>query len=119
MHMIKHVWIEHRHTEGFDPKQDSTDVLVQTDDGLTWTASFATIPYLQRQMALSYDVAEGMNMPPVRFIALETPHVVVENLLPDTIEDAVDNLMMLGIFESVFTQFSDDLAHAAPEEAST
>jgi hypothetical protein len=38
----------------------------------------------------------------VRFIALETPHVVVENLLTETIEDTVENLITLGTFESVF-----------------
>lgn len=117
--MIKHVWIEHRNIEGFDPYRDITDVLVQTEDGLTWTTSFVTIPYLQRQMELSRDVAQSMdNMPPVRFVALETPHVVVENLLPDTIEDTIDNLMTLGIFESVFQLVSEDLVHPVNAETS-
>jgi hypothetical protein len=47
-------------------------------------------------------------MPLVRFVALETPHVIVEDLLPDTIEDTIDNLMTLGTFESVFILCSDD-----------
>ena len=106
--MIRHIWIEQRNVEGFDPHKDITDVLVETEDDLLWTASFVTIPYLQRQMALSREVAAGEpNMPPVPFVALETPHVIVENLLSDTIEDTVDNLMTLGIFESVFTLCTD------------
>ncbi len=107
--MIKHVWIEQQGHADFDPQHDSTDVLVETEEGQLWSASFVTIPYLQRQMYLSSDVAEGVNnMPLVRFVALETPHVVVENLLQDTIEDTIDNLMTLGIFESVFVLYSED-----------
>lgn len=106
--MIKHIWIEHQNIEGFDPYRDSTDVLVETEDGFTWSASFVTLPYLQRQMHVSREMAEGMDMPPMRFVALETPHVVVENLLQDTIEDTVDNLMTLGIFESVFVLNTED-----------
>ncbi len=107
--MIKHVWIERDKGEGFDPERDSADVLVQTDDDLIWSSSFVTIPYLQRQMDLSRDVAKDVhNMPPVRFMAIETPHVIVESLLRDTIEDTIDNLMTLGIFESVFVLYSLD-----------
>jgi hypothetical protein len=109
--MIKRVWIENNEGEAFDPKRDSADVLVETDDELLWTASFVTIPYLQRQMELSRDVASDVNnMPPVRFIAIETPHVVVDDLSQDTIEDTIDNLMTLGVFESVFTLYSEDPA---------
>ncbi len=104
--MIKHIWLDQN--EGFDPERDSADVLVETEDGLLWSASFVTIPYLQRQMELSRDVAKDeANMPPVRFIAIETPHVIVDNLMKDTIEDTIDNLMTLGIFESVFTLYSE------------
>jgi hypothetical protein len=107
--MIKRVWIDRSSGEGFDPVRDNADVLVETEDGLMWSASFVTIPYLQRQMELSRDVAnDADNMPPVRFIAIETPHVIVENLSPDTIEDTIDNLMTLGIFESVFALYSEE-----------
>lgn len=106
--MIKHVWIEPIEAESFNPYQDSADVLVETEDELMWSAAFVTVPYLQRQMFLSRDVAQDVaSMSPVRFVALETPHVIVEDLLPDTIEDTVDNLMTLGIFESVFMPYSD------------
>src|SRR5215475_5491554 len=102
--MIKRIWAEQSGGEGFDPLRDSADVLVETDDGLMWSASFVTIPFLQRQMETSRDVANDVNnMPLVRFIAIETPHVIVEDLSQDTIEDTIDNLMTLGIFESVFT----------------
>jgi hypothetical protein len=107
--MIKRVWIEYNDGQAFDPKRDSADVLVETDDELLWTASFVTIPYLQRQMELSREVAKDVdNMPLVRFIAIETPHVIVDDLSQDTIEDTIDNLMTLGVFEGVFTLYSED-----------
>ena len=107
--MIKHIWIEHQGTTGFDPARDSTDVLVLTEDDELWAASFVTIPFLQRQMQASREVAHDIaNMPPVRFVAIETPHVIVDALDQDTIEDTIDNLMTLGVFESVFTLHHDD-----------
>jgi hypothetical protein len=118
--MIKRVWVEQNEGKAFNPKRDSADVLVETEDGLMWTASFVTIPFLQRQMELSRDVAKDVNnMPPVRFVAIETPHVVVDDLSQDTIEDTIDNLMTLGIFESVFTLYSEDVPLVGGEGAMT
>jgi hypothetical protein len=110
--VIKRVWIEQQGELGFDPYGDSADVLVELEDGQIWSAAFVTIPYLQRQMQLSGDVASGLspNNPSIRFVALETPHVIIENLLQDTIEDAVDNLMTLDMIESVFVLHTDDQA---------
>ena len=48
------------------------------------------------------EISSIKNLLPVSFAVIETPHVFVENLMPDTIEDTIDNLMALGIFESVF-----------------
>ena len=102
--MIKHVWIEWQ-AAGFDPLRDNIDVVVETEDGMRWQASFVTIPYLQRQMQTSHEVARGIiNMPPIRFVTIETPHVIVDVLDTETIEDTIDNLMTLGVFESVFTR---------------
>jgi hypothetical protein len=107
--MIKHIWIEQQSDHDFDWLRDSTDVIVETEDGAMWSASFVTIPYLQRQMQMSREVAGDIaNMPPVRFIAIETPHVVVDSLDQDTIEDTIDNMMTLGVFESVFVLYSED-----------
>src|SRR5258708_13187651 len=101
--MINKVWIE-QNLAVSEAQRDSAEVMVETYDGLRWRASFVTIPFLQRQMSLTREVSkEQHNMPPVRFIAIETPHVIVENLLQDTVEDTIDNLMTLGTFESVFT----------------
>lgn len=107
--MIKHIWIEYLNNVDFDRVRGSTDVLVQLDDGELWSASFVTIPFLQRQMQTSREVASGFsNMPAVRFTTIETPHVIVDTLDQDTIEDTIDNLMTLGIFESTFTLYRED-----------
>lgn len=100
----KRIWIEQAAVDGFNPYQDSTDVIVEMHDGQAWLAHFVTIPFLQRQMHISREVAEvETQLLPVRFVTLETPYVVVENLLPETVEDTVENLITLGTFESVFT----------------
>ena len=107
--MIKHVWVETQGTGDINNEYDSADVLVETEDGLLWAASFVTIPYLQRQMELSREAAQTFpNMPLIRFAAIETPHVIVDNLMQDTIEDTIDNLMTLGTFECVFTLHSEE-----------
>ena len=103
--MIKHIWIEGQGTAQFE----NADVLVQTEDDLLWSASFVTIPYLQKQMEVTREVAGGFkNMPAIRFTAIETPHVIVDDLLQDTIEDTIDNLMTLGMFESIFALYEED-----------
>jgi hypothetical protein len=59
---------------------------------------------------LSLDVARQHNraLAPTRFLALETPHIIVEELVPEIIEDAVDNLMALGVFETVFIELTSE-----------
>lgn len=97
----KNVWIEmHRDV----PTPDSCDVIVETDAGKMYTAQFITLPYVQRQMQLSYTVSKQLpDTPAVPYVALETPHVVVETLDRDVIEDTIDNLIALDIFQTVFT----------------
>lgn len=114
---VKRVWIETEPKIGFDPLRDSADVLVEMEDNKLWQAHFVTLEHLQEEMKLSLDVARQYNgaLAATQFLALETPHVIVEKLTPDIIEDVVDNLMALGIFESVFTEFvgeSDLLSRA-------
>ena len=111
--MPKHVWIEMNPNDSGE--SDSCDVIVETENHQIYTSLFITIPYLQRQMELSYAVSKQLpDTLPMRYAALETPQVVVENLERDTIEDTIDNLMTLGIFESVFDLYSeDDLIHDA------
>ena len=97
----KHVWIE-MHSDA--QEADSCDVIVETENGKIYNALFITIPYLQRQMQLSYTVGKQLlDAPPVRYAVLETPHIVVDNLNRDTIEDTIDNLLALDVFEGLFT----------------
>lgn len=104
---VKRVWIEPEPRIGFDPISDSADVLVEMEDNKLWQAHFVTLQHLQQEMQLSLDVARQHNgaLAPTQFLALETPHIIVEKLTPEIIEDVVDNLMALGVFESVFTEF--------------
>ncbi len=110
--LIKRVWIEPEPEVDFDPVTDCADVLVEMENGELWQAHFVTLEHLQQEMQLSLDVArQHKNALAARqFLALETPHVVVERLTPDVIEDVVDNLMALGVFESVFSQFESSEA---------
>ena len=105
--LVKRVWIEPEPEMAFNPYQDSADVLVEMVDGRLWQAHFVTLDHLRQEMQLSLDVARQHNraLAPTAFLALETPHVIVEDLRSETIEDVVDNLMVLGVFESVFALF--------------
>lgn len=104
--LIKRVWIEPENVLGFDPKTDSADVLVEMEDNKLWQAHFVTLDHLQQEMQLSLEVAREHNqaLAPTPFLALETPHIIVEMLTADIIEDVIDNLMALGVFESVFAE---------------
>jgi len=107
--LVKRVWIEPEPEVGFDPISDSADVLVEMEDERLWQAHFVTLPHLQQEMRLSRDVAQQHNraLAITQFLALETPHVIVEKLTADVIEDVIDNLMALGVFESVFLKFDE------------
>lgn len=88
---------------------DACDVIVRMENGAYYTAVFVTLPYLQRQMDLSYEVSKQLpDTTPVRYAALETPHILVADLSRETIEDTIDNLLALDIFVNLFTQVTDD-----------
>ena len=94
------------HDEG-----DACDVTVQMEDGAIYTALFATVPYLQRQMALTHMATASIpHTPPVRYAALDTPHIIVDALTYQIIEDTIDNLFAQDIFESLFTRVTQDEA---------
>jgi hypothetical protein len=104
LQLPKRVWIEM-----LDGSDDACDVIVEMEGGTLYTAVFVTLSYLSRQMDLSYAVGcQLVDAPPVRYAVLETPHILVENTQRDTIEDAIDNLLALDVFEGYFTQVSDD-----------
>ncbi|HEX3050555.1 MAG TPA: hypothetical protein VHP83_07875 [Aggregatilineaceae bacterium] len=105
--LVKRVWIEQEPEAGFDPRTDSADVLVEMEDGQLWQAHFVTLGHLRQEMQLSLEVARNHKraLAPTPFLALETPHVIVDLLVSEIIEDVVDNLMVLGVFESVFSEF--------------
>ncbi len=105
----KTVWIE---VQDSVEDSDACDVIVEMEDGSMYTVMFVTMPYLYRQMELSYTVSKQIpDTPPVRYAALETPHILVDNLNRDTIEDTIDNLLALDVFEGLFTLVTED-----PEE---
>lgn len=104
--LIKRVWIDSEPEINFDPKTDCVDVLVEMEDCKLWQAHFVTLAHLQQEMALSLEVTREnrQSLAPRQFLTLETPHVIVDELTADVIEDVVDNLMALGIFESIFAE---------------
>lgn len=108
--LVKRVWIDTEPEVNFDPVRDAADVLVEMEDHKLWQAHFVTLSHLQQEMQISLDVANQHNraLAVTQFLALETPHVIVEQLTPDVIEDVVDNLMTLGVFESVFKRLDGD-----------
>ncbi len=92
------------HEEG-----DACDVIVQMEDGTVYTALFATLTYIHRQLALTWMVTESIpETPPVRYAVLDTPHIIVERLQLEIIEDTIDNLVAQDVFESLFTRVTED-----------
>ncbi len=92
------------HEEG-----DACDVIVQMEDGAMYTALFATISYVHRQMDLTLMVTESIpETPPVRYAAVDTPHIIVDELERVIIEDTIDNLVAQDVFESLFTRVTQD-----------
>ena len=100
----KRVWIE----TSDEAEVEACDVIVELEDGRLYTALFVTQPYLKHQMDLSFHMSKQLDMPPVRYAALETPHIVVESLKRDTLEDTIDNMLALDMFEGCFTLVNDD-----------
>lgn len=100
---IDRVYIE-RHADN----NHACDVIVKTTDGTVFTCLFVTLSYLRRQMEINYLFCKQVeDSVPVRFAALDTPHLLVEKLDRDTIEDTIDNLMALDIFETLFTRVTE------------
>ncbi len=103
LQMPVRVWIE-SHAEG----NDARDVIVEMEDGMIFTAVFVTPGYLSRQMELTLEACKQVpDTAPVRFATLDTPHIVVEKLERETIEDTIDNLLAMDVFECSFTQVTD------------
>lgn len=103
LHTPENVWFElHR-------EKDACDVLVQMDDGTVYTALFALAGYLQRQMDLQLQVTQQLHdTPQVRYCVIDTPHIIVDELSHDVIEDTIDNLMALDVFESHFIRVTEN-----------
>jgi hypothetical protein len=100
----KHIWIE----QGEDNEHDACDVIVEMEDGRVYTAMFITLPYLRRQMDLSCHMAKQLDLPPVAYTALETPHIVLDDIKRETLEDSIDNMIAFDVFECSFTLVTDD-----------
>ena len=97
------VWFElHR-------EKDACDVLVEMDDKTIYTAMFVTLDYLKRQMDFNYQVAAQLeDTPQVRYCLFDTPHILVDELTRDIIEDTIDNLIALDTFESNFARVTEN-----------
>lgn len=102
LHTPDKIWFElHR-------EKDSCDAIVRMDDGTVYTGMFVTIAYLQRQMQLNYEVTQQVqDTPPVSYAAMDTPHIFVQELTHEIIEDTIDNLLALDVFESYFIRVTE------------
>ncbi|MBZ0297602.1 MAG: hypothetical protein K8L99_33910 [Anaerolineae bacterium] len=101
----RHVWIEMLDTA----ERDACDVIIEMESLTVYTAMFVTFDYLRRQMDLSHAISQQFpDTPAVRYVAIETPHILVEKLERETIEDTIDNLLALDVFEGFFTQVTED-----------
>lgn len=88
---------------------DACDVIVEMEGGTIYTALFATLNHIKRQMVLTHEFCVQIpDTVPTNFAALETPHIILETLNRETIEDTIDNLLAMEIFESIFTQVTED-----------
>ncbi|MCS7072102.1 MAG: hypothetical protein NZM00_11390, partial [Anaerolinea sp.] len=101
----RRIWIELYD----DGEPDACDVIVEMENGVYYTAMFCTPPYLMRQMDLTFEVSKTLNdVPPARYAAFETPHVLVPSLDREIIEDTIDNLLALDTFGTIFVQVTDE-----------
>ena len=87
---------------------DARDVIVEMEDGNIYTAVFVTLAYLSRQMQFTRELCTQVpDTLPTSFAALDTPHLIVESLNREIIEDTIDNLLAMEIFESVFVRVTE------------
>jgi len=95
---------------------DARDILVEMEDGTIYTAVFVTLNHLRRQMSLMYDLcAQEQDTVPTRFAVLEVPHIIIEKLDRESIEDTIDNLLALETFTSVFIRVTESEAETTGE----
>ena len=88
---------------------DACDVIVRMEDGTVYTALFATLSYIHRQLDLTWMVTGSIpQTAAVRYAVLDTPHIMVEALSLGIVEDTIDNLVAQGVFESLFTRVTED-----------
>jgi hypothetical protein len=105
MYTVKHVWIDD--TEGM--QQGCADVLAEMEDGSMFMARFVTMPYLQQQMDYGLQASSALpNTPAVRYSTIDTRHVIVESLNMESIEDVIDNLLALDVFETMFAPVAEE-----------
>lgn len=100
--------IERVYVERLHDNNHACDVIVKMTDGTIYTCLFVTLNYLRRQMEMNYLIVKQVEgAVPSRFAALDTPHMLVENLTLEVIEDAIDNLLALEMFETMFTRVTE------------
>jgi len=89
-------------------EKDACDAIVKMEDGTVYTALFVTFTYLHRQMELSNEVSKQLpDTADVFYTVIDTPHILVNDLTAETIEDTIDNLIALDVFEGHFTRVTE------------
>ena len=108
--ITRRVWVEKS-----EPAEDDVcDVIVHMEDGSHYTAVFVTLGWLRRQLELGYHGAcDHPGCHPVRYAAIDTAHVIVDDLECDTLLDVIECMIDLETFESCFTRVNEDEAAGA------
>lgn len=111
LHAPDKIWFELHY------EKDACDVIVRMDDGTVYTAMFATLAYVQRQMDFNLRLSGDMiDTPAVSFAVIDTPHIIVEALTRDIIEDTIDNLIAQDVFEGHFTRVTENASDSKPRK---
>ncbi|MCA9883922.1 MAG: hypothetical protein KC546_21575 [Anaerolineae bacterium] len=102
LYTVDKAWFE------LNAEGDACDVLVRMEDGTVFTALFATVEYITRQMQITYQMTSTFSdTTPIFCAILDTPHIIVSQLAVDVIEDTIDNLLVMDVFESHFTRVTE------------
>lgn len=95
------IWFE------LHPEGDCCDAFVHAEDDCLYSAFFVTPAYIQRQMRLTSEMARSQQgATPLTYAVLDLPHLVVDTMARETLEEVIYHLISQDVFEGSFTRVS-------------